>query len=195
MWWAGLRGAIAFASAASFPSQHREVLLNVTAWICLVTIFAMGPTTPAILRKLKIPFNVSDEDEDKAGGAAAGNSDGDMARAARRCDVAERALHATDAFICRVIYGPALYSALLAIDAAENAAEQARRQASELSRSTERALADAAPCAAPEITMIASPLRRDASAAFPVDETVSTPNAAWRAEAREDEAVRVVSWG
>jgi NhaP-type Na+/H+ or K+/H+ antiporter len=49
MWWAGLRGAIAFSSASSFPSQHRATLLDVTSWICLVTICVMGPTTPSLL--------------------------------------------------------------------------------------------------------------------------------------------------
>lgn len=55
-WWSGLRGAIAFAAALSFPTQHKETILNATSWICLATIFAMGGSTQYTLKKLSIPF-------------------------------------------------------------------------------------------------------------------------------------------
>ena len=56
MWHAGLRGAIAFASALSFPSQNRDAIVWATASVCLATIFIMGPTTTPSLRLLGIEF-------------------------------------------------------------------------------------------------------------------------------------------
>jgi NhaP-type Na+/H+ or K+/H+ antiporter len=50
LWWAGLRGAIAYATALSFPSQHQADVVNATSWICLFTIFVMGGTTVPVLR-------------------------------------------------------------------------------------------------------------------------------------------------
>lgn len=59
MWHAGLRGAIAFASALTFPTQHRQTIVNATSWICMFTIFAMGTTTTTSLKALKIPYGSS----------------------------------------------------------------------------------------------------------------------------------------
>ena len=56
MWHAGLRGAIAFASSLSFPTQNRDAIVWATASICLATIFIMGPTTTSSLRLLGIEY-------------------------------------------------------------------------------------------------------------------------------------------
>lgn len=115
MWWAGLRGAIAFASATSFPSQHRATLLNVTSWICLVTICVMGPTTPTVLRKLKIPYNISQS-------ADPGVDDDEPLEDesfVHTCNWAETALRTADTFIRRVIYGKDLHDAILMKDSAK----------------------------------------------------------------------------
>ena len=125
MWWAGLRGAIAFASAASFPSQHRALLLDVTSWICLVTICVMGPTTPALLRKLKIPYNVQNEDEQQ-------NDVEDeepqeyVAPFIPTCNWADSAIIALDTLIRRVIYGKELYEAILLMDTARKERKEKR---------------------------------------------------------------------
>jgi NhaP-type Na+/H+ or K+/H+ antiporter len=62
LWHAGLRGAIAYATALGFPSQNRALVVNATSWICLFSIFVMGGSTPAMLNWMKIPTGV-DPDE------------------------------------------------------------------------------------------------------------------------------------
>lgn len=68
MWYSGLRGAIAYATALGFPTQHRDLIINTTSWVCLFTIFALGGTTTVALDALKIPYNMDGEQfyKDKA---------------------------------------------------------------------------------------------------------------------------------
>lgn len=65
MWHAGLRGAIAYSAALQFPSHHRDMVVNATAWICLFTVFVMGTTTTSTLRHLDIPYNIEQTKEEE----------------------------------------------------------------------------------------------------------------------------------
>lgn len=95
MWHAGLRGAIAFASALTFPSPHRTTVVNATSWICLFTIFAMGSTTTPILKRLKIPYNVTSSSADRH----------HMAEEAKRESPVKRCLAWLDKVLQRIMYG------------------------------------------------------------------------------------------
>ncbi|RYY35403.1 hypothetical protein EON62_02515, partial [archaeon] len=71
MWYAGLRGAIAYATVLGFPSQHRDLLVNCTSWICLFTIFALGGSSATTLRLLKIPYGIVEHVDDRKAKMAA----------------------------------------------------------------------------------------------------------------------------
>ncbi|DAZ92540.1 TPA: hypothetical protein N0F65_012770 [Lagenidium giganteum] len=68
LWFSGLRGAVAFALASSFPGEHREDIVATTMVIVLVTVFAMGGGTVAMLDRLKIVRLTPEEEQalDKA---------------------------------------------------------------------------------------------------------------------------------
>ena len=51
-WHAASRGAISFALAISFPSQHREHIMLCAAFVAIITIFGLGGTTHAWLHYL-----------------------------------------------------------------------------------------------------------------------------------------------
>ena len=60
---AGLRGAIAYALSLNFPitedANGRSVtslVVNATTFTILVSVFLLGPTTPPLLKCLKIPM-------------------------------------------------------------------------------------------------------------------------------------------
>jgi sodium/hydrogen exchanger 8 len=55
---AGLRGAIAFALALTFPSHNIHIVLNTTMWVILFTIFVMGGTCVPMLRMLNVDMGV-----------------------------------------------------------------------------------------------------------------------------------------
>lgn len=61
-WFAGLRGAVAYACVRSFPSssEYKPEFIRTTMLIILFTIFAMGSTTSAALKWLKIERNVDE---------------------------------------------------------------------------------------------------------------------------------------
>ena len=64
LWYAGLRGAVAYACAKSFPNDlnHQSDIVATTMWIILITVFLFGTTTDAALNVLKIDVDI-DEDE------------------------------------------------------------------------------------------------------------------------------------
>ena len=62
MWWAGLRGAIAFALALHFPSQHIHVVISTTMWVILFTVFIMGGTCVSVLELMGVSFGVESND-------------------------------------------------------------------------------------------------------------------------------------
>ena len=61
MFHAGLRGAIAFALALIFPSQHRKYVIDTTTWVILFSVFVMGGTTVPLLHSLNIPLGCPDD--------------------------------------------------------------------------------------------------------------------------------------
>ncbi|TYZ67007.1 hypothetical protein PybrP1_003256 [[Pythium] brassicae (nom. inval.)] len=54
LWFSGLRGAVAYALASSFPGAHRDYIVATTMAIVLLTVFFMGGSTVAMLEKLQI---------------------------------------------------------------------------------------------------------------------------------------------
>jgi hypothetical protein len=60
LWFAGLRGAVAFACAQVFPDakNHREAFLVTTMVIVLLTVFTMGSATVPVLKYLEIEIGV-----------------------------------------------------------------------------------------------------------------------------------------
>lgn len=64
LWFSGLRGAVAYACAKTFPDDYgnRTAFVITTMVIVLVTVFILGGTTEVVLGALEIEMNV---DEDK----------------------------------------------------------------------------------------------------------------------------------
>ena len=58
---AGLRGAIAFALALTFPTNHQKYVIDATTWIVLITVFVFGGTTVTVLKALGIQLGCDDE--------------------------------------------------------------------------------------------------------------------------------------
>eukprot|EP01052_Picozoa_sp_SAG31_P016815 SAG31_NODE_1128_length_9755_cov_4.535004_4_plen_262_part_00 len=58
---AGLRGAIAFALALTFPTNHQKYVIDATTWIVLITVFVFGGTTVPVLKGLGIQLGCDDE--------------------------------------------------------------------------------------------------------------------------------------
>ena len=63
LWFAGLRGAVAYALAKSFPDTfgHRDEFICCTMVIVLVMIIVMGGGTEMFLNHLDITMNVDEE--------------------------------------------------------------------------------------------------------------------------------------
>jgi len=64
MWFAGLRGAIAFILAIDVPTPSGAVMRSTTIVIVYFTIFVMGGLTIPLLKMLKIPMGVNPESAD-----------------------------------------------------------------------------------------------------------------------------------
>ncbi|DBA00023.1 TPA: hypothetical protein N0F65_002026 [Lagenidium giganteum] len=62
IWYSGLRGAVAFALAKSFPGEKQTEVIATTMIIILVTIFIMGGGTVAMLKMLDIPRLTPEEE-------------------------------------------------------------------------------------------------------------------------------------
>ena len=64
MWFAGLRGAVAYACAREFPDVygHRNEFINATMVIVVITIVLMGGATEPLMDRLGVRTNV-DNDE------------------------------------------------------------------------------------------------------------------------------------
>lgn len=63
LWFSGLRGAVAYACAKSFPDTfgHSQDFMATTMALVLITVFVFGGTTELVLKLLKIEVDV-DED-------------------------------------------------------------------------------------------------------------------------------------
>jgi NhaP-type Na+/H+ or K+/H+ antiporter len=55
IWYSGLRGAVAFALAKSFPGEKQNVVIATSMIIILLSIFVMGGGTVAMLKMCDIP--------------------------------------------------------------------------------------------------------------------------------------------
>ena len=62
MIWAGLRGAIAFALALHFPSQHIHVIISTTMYVIMFTVFVNGGTCANFLELMDVNFGVASND-------------------------------------------------------------------------------------------------------------------------------------
>nr|CCA25723.1 Monovalent Cation:Proton Antiporter1 (CPA1) Family putative [Albugo laibachii Nc14] len=62
IWYSGLRGAVAFALAKSFPGEKRNEIIATTMIIILLSIFVMGGGTVSMLNALKIPRLTPEEE-------------------------------------------------------------------------------------------------------------------------------------
>ncbi|KAJ0399487.1 hypothetical protein P43SY_003364 [Pythium insidiosum] len=62
IWYSGLRGAVAFALAKSFPGEKQNEIIATTMVIILASIFVMGGGTVAMLRILEIPRLTPEEE-------------------------------------------------------------------------------------------------------------------------------------
>eukprot|EP00501_MAST-03F_sp_TOSAG23-6_P000519 GSMAST32.ASY1.ANO1.533.1 assembled CDS len=55
LWFSGLRGAIAYALAMNFPSEHKDYVISTTIIIVFVTVVFFGGATDFLLNWLRIP--------------------------------------------------------------------------------------------------------------------------------------------
>lgn len=62
LWFSGLRGAVAYACAKSFPNYfgNRDVFVLTTIVIIFITVFVFGSTTTLVLKLLRIDMNVDE---------------------------------------------------------------------------------------------------------------------------------------
>ena len=132
MWHAGLRGAIAYASALSFPSQHREAIVNCTSAIVLITLYSMGGTTVNVLKKLEIPYNI--EEVDERDGLLGGGRDNSSSHQSP----VKLAMRWLDGAIRRVVYGKTFLQEMEQIN--ERALESSREKVLQQLRSSGSAL-------------------------------------------------------
>jgi hypothetical protein len=77
----------------------------------------MGPTTPILLRKLKIPYNVQNEDE-QHNDVEDEEPQEYVAPFIPTCNWADSAIISLDTLIRRVVYGKELYEAIILMDTA-----------------------------------------------------------------------------
>jgi NhaP-type Na+/H+ or K+/H+ antiporter len=63
LWFAGLRGAVAFAAASNFPDVNgkRDLIVTTTCGIIIVFTFIAAPLTMPVITKLGMPINVEYE--------------------------------------------------------------------------------------------------------------------------------------
>jgi solute carrier family 9 (sodium/hydrogen exchanger), member 8 len=67
LWFAGLRGAIAFALAMNMPGPNREVYATVTLSICIFTTVVCGGLTDSMLTHFGMKQEPDDNDDDDDG--------------------------------------------------------------------------------------------------------------------------------
>ena len=67
LWFAGLRGAIAFALAMNMPGPNREVYATVTLTICIFTTVVCGGLTDRMLTSFGMKTRIVEDDDDDVG--------------------------------------------------------------------------------------------------------------------------------
>jgi NhaP-type Na+/H+ and K+/H+ antiporter len=68
IWWAGLRGAIAFALSFEVEGEDKSAIQTTILIVCVVSIIILGGTTPFVLKHLDIQTGVDScdsEDEEE----------------------------------------------------------------------------------------------------------------------------------
>ncbi|TPX60708.1 hypothetical protein PhCBS80983_g01591 [Powellomyces hirtus] len=73
LWWAGLRGAIAFALSFEVKGETAKVIQTTTLIICIITVILLGGTTNMALQRLEIKTGVG-----KKSSGFDGNGDADV---------------------------------------------------------------------------------------------------------------------
>jgi hypothetical protein len=71
LWHAGLRGVGTYAFALVFPSDNRDLLVDVTAVVVLATVVGLGSTTKPLVHLLRVPVGVDGDAAVEAAAAAA----------------------------------------------------------------------------------------------------------------------------
>ncbi|KAJ3268459.1 monovalent cation:H+ antiporter, CPA1 (nhx1) [Terramyces sp. JEL0728] len=61
MWWAGLRGAIAFVLSLEISGSEKEAVQSTILVICVITVVVFGSSTPFALKLFKIKTGVGSE--------------------------------------------------------------------------------------------------------------------------------------
>ncbi|KAK8830572.1 hypothetical protein WA577_004302, partial [Blastocystis sp. JDR] len=59
----GLRGAVSYSLALTFPSHNQTEVTRVTMWLIIITIFIQGCSTYDMLHLLKIPLHCNYDTE------------------------------------------------------------------------------------------------------------------------------------
>jgi sodium/hydrogen exchanger 8 len=75
MWFAGLRGAIAFALSLQVPTEHGSEIVTTTLAVVLFTTFVLGGLTEPLLRKLELKNFVEPPAAIAADGVCCGDFD------------------------------------------------------------------------------------------------------------------------
>ncbi|KAJ3260098.1 monovalent cation:H+ antiporter, CPA1 (nhx1) [Boothiomyces macroporosus] len=78
IWWAGLRGAIAFALSFEVEGVEKEAIQTTILVVCVISVIILGGTTPFALTYLQIKTGVTLENELEAGDLTE-NDDDDIA--------------------------------------------------------------------------------------------------------------------
>jgi Na+/H+ antiporter len=71
--WAGMRGAVSLAAALAVPAvmadgrpmANRDATVFITVIVILVTLVALGPTLPAVVRWARLPADTAEADEEE----------------------------------------------------------------------------------------------------------------------------------
>lgn len=83
IWFAGLRGAIAFALAQNMPGERADVYTTTTLCICIATTLVCGGLTEPVLERMgmKVPRTPNDLEEPIARGDEVGSNIGSYCNA------------------------------------------------------------------------------------------------------------------
>jgi NhaP-type Na+/H+ or K+/H+ antiporter len=78
IWWAGLRGAIAFALSFEVEGEEKSAIQTTILVVCIISIIVLGATTPFALKHLNIQTGISSPSEDDEEVELRGSFDSDI---------------------------------------------------------------------------------------------------------------------